>query len=531
MQRRDFIGRTALGSAAIITGPALGSWASELGSDMLHERTVAQLQAAMHGGLLTSKRLVRACLERAAALDSSGPTLRALIEVNPEAIALARQLDDERQAGGSRGPLHGIPLVIKDNIDTADQLMTTAGSLALVGHRASRDAPLVTRLRQAGAIILAKANLSEWANMRSTRSSSGWSSRGGQTRNPYALDRTPCGSSSGSAVAVAAGLCPLSVGTETDGSIVCPAASNSVVGIKPTVGLISGSGIIPISHTQDTAGPMGRTVADAAVLLGVLEGPDSADPNASRAARSAGVDYTRFLDRDALRGARIGVVRSMCTQHEGVLAVLEQALKVMRDQGAVIVDEVAMDSIGELGEPEFEVLKYEFKDGLNRYLATVDGDMPVHTLAELIDYNAAHEDRIMPYFRQEVLEQSQAMGPLTDAAYRRAESLARELSRDRGTDAALAEHHLDALLAPTHGPPGLTDLVLGDHGVGGSSSAAAAAGYPAITVPAGYVFGLPVGISLWSTAYREGKLISLAYAFEQAAQLREPPRFLATAAV
>ncbi len=445
---------------------------------------------------------------------------------------IAAALDAERRERGPRGPLHGIPVLIKDNVDTADKMLTTAGSLALIENYAAQDATVTRKLREAGAVILGKTNLSEWANFRSTHSVSGWSSRGGQTRNPYALDRNPCGSSSGSGVAVAAGLCAAAVGTETDGSIICPSHTNGIVGIKPTLGLVSRAGIIPISHSQDTAGPMARTVADAAILLAALVGPDPRDPVTLDSRTRMNTDDTdtfglALLDRAGLRGARIGVARDFCGFNPRVDAIFEASLVALRDAGAVIIDPANIETTKQIDEPEYEVLLYEFKADLNAYLASLGPEAPVHSLANVIAHNEANRDRVMPHFGQEHMLMAQACGPLTDEKYLRALADCRRLARDEGIDATLAKHHLDAIVAPSGGPAWLTDYVNGDHYVGGSSTPAAVAGYPSITVPAGYVCGLPVGISFIGPAWSEPALIRYAYAFEQATQVRRSPEFRA----
>jgi amidase len=492
----------------------------------LEEVTIAELQRAMEAGRLTSRSLTEAYLSRIEAMDRQGPMLRAMLDLNPDALAIADALDAERRGGRVRGPLHGIPVVIKDNIDTADGMTTTAGSRALEGSIASRDAFLVERLRAAGAVILGKTNLSEWANFRSTRSSSGWSGRGGQARNPYALDRSPCGSSSGSAVAVAANLAAVSIGTETDGSVVCPAGATGVVGIKPTVGLVSRSGIIPIAHSQDVAGPMGRTVADAAALLSAMTGEDPRDP--STAGSRPEPDYTRFLDPDALQGARIGVVRArMAGYHPGTDSLLEAAIADMRAAGAVVVDSLAVPHHGAYGGAEWTILLYEFKHGLNAYLSGLGDAAPVRTLADVIAFNEADRARSMPYFGQEIFLLAEAKGDLTEPEYLEALETARLAGA--GIDSILRLHELDALMAPTGSPAWAIDLVTGDHFLGASSAPAAVAGYPNITVPMGQVFGLPVGLSIFGGAWSEPRLIALAYAYEQATRHRTPPRFLPTA--
>ena len=493
----------------------------------MEEWSIKELQQKMTGGELSSRRLCELYLERIQQLDKSGPALNAIIEINPEALVIADRLDEERKSGQLRGPMHGIPVLIKDNIDTADRMSTTAGSLALEGSIAAHDAFLVERLRLAGAVILGKTNLSEWANFRSEHSVSGWSSRGGQTHNPYALDRNPCGSSSGSAVAVAANQCVAAVGTETDGSIVCPAHINGIVGIKPTLGLISRSGIIPIAHSQDTAGPMGRTVTDAAILLGALTGSDPRDPATAISNGKALADYTPFLDPAGLKGARIGVARTYFGFDPRVDRIMETCLLAMKEQGAEIVDPVALLDESKLSRSELEVLLYEFKVDLNAYLATLGPDAPVHTLEEIIRFNELHKERVMPFFDQERMIKAQARGPLTQKRYQNALQRNLQQSRQEGIDAMIQKHQLQAIVAPTGGPAWLIDLVTGDRFSGGGfSSLAALAGYPHITVPAGYIFGLPVGISFFASAWQEPTLLSLAFAFEQATRVRRSPQFL-----
>lgn len=490
------------------------------------EASVSQLQQAMQGGRVSAKALAAAYLERIRALDHAGPRLRSVIELNPDALAIAAALDEERRARGVRGPLHGIPVLLKDNIATADRMSTSAGSLAMQGVKPPRDAHLVKRLREAGAVILGKTNLSEWANIRSTRSTSGWSARGGLTRNPYALDRNTSGSSSGSAVAIAANLAAIAVGTETDGSIVSPSSINGLVGLKPTVGLVSRDGIIPISHTQDTAGPMTRTVADAAALLGAIAGPDPRDPATARAER---LDYLRFLDPKRLAGARLGVVRNQFGGNDRVSAVIEGSLAVLKAQGAVLVDPVELKNVEKYGDAELEVLLVELKAGLAKYLAEFAPDAPVRTLADVIAWNERHRAQEMPWFGQELFERAAAKGGLDSKEYLDALAACARYSRAEGIDALLAEHRLDALVAPTGGPAWLTDPVNGDHYGGSFSTPAAVAGYPHLTVPAGFVHGLPVGLSFVGPAFSEPLLIGLGHAFEQATQARRPPTFAKTA--
>ena len=484
----------------------------------------------MDGGTLDSRQLTKQFLARIQHIDQSGPMLRAVLETNPDALKLASALDAKRTK--AHGPLYGIPVLLKDNIDTGDRMLTTAGSLALTDAPAPHDSALVERLRQAGMLILGKTNLSEWADMRSDHASSGWSAVGGQTRNPYALDRNPCGSSAGSAAAVAAGLVTLAIGTETDGSIICPASMNGIVGIKPTLGLVSRSGIVPISHNQDTAGPLARNVADAAALLSVIAGSDSRDPATAEADKHA-TDYTRALDPNGLKGKRIGVVRQLAGNEPNADRVLEQTIATMKAQGAIVVDPITLPHLSELNAPENTVLQYDLKHDLNAYLATRTG-LKVHTLADLIAFNQREAAREMPWFEQQLFEQAEAKGPLTDKVYLDALTKAKQLAGPEGIDAALAKDHLDALLAPSWGPAFVTDLVLGDHivsgdpNIGGASQPAAVAGYPSITVPAGWAHGLPVGIVLFGAKWSEPTLISIAYGFEQHSHAWQPPKFLDT---
>ncbi len=461
-------------------------------------------------------------------IDRHGPALNAIIELNPDALAIAAALDSERRAHGARGPLHGIPVLIKDNIDTHDRMTTTAGSLALVGSHPPRDAFVAEKLRAAGAVILGKTNLSEWANFRGSLSTSGWSGRGGQTRNPYVLDRNPSGSSSGSAVAVSANLCAVAVGTETDGSILSPSSYNGIVGIKPTLGLISRAGIIPIAHSQDTAGPMARTVMDAALLLAALAGTDPRDVATAESSAHAQRDYTAALDPAGLRGARVGVAREFFGAHPKVDELMEIALGQIRKAGAELVDPVPLKKPSGLDEAEVEVLRYEMKSDMSAYLAILGPNAPVHTLGEIIEFNLAHREQELRWFGQEELLKAQAKGPLTDKAYLEARATCLRLTRTEGIDAVMDKANLDAILAPTSTPAHVTDWVNGDHGLGDSTTPAAVAGYPSITVPAGFVFDLPVGISFFGRAWSEAKLLRVAFAFEQATQARRPPEFIPT---
>jgi len=526
VSRREFAELTSLAVAGALL-PRLAL--REPQAFTLEETTIAQLQDGMKAGRLTSRGITQAYLDRIAALDRQGPTLRAVLETNPDALTIADAMDAERRRGKVRGPLHGVPVIVKDNIDTHDKLQTTAGSLALEGNIAARDAFIVERLRAAGAVILAKANLSEWANFRSSRSSSGWSGRGRQCRNPYVLDRTPSGSSSGSAVSVSANLCAAAVGTETDGSIVSPANACGIVGVKPTVGLVSRAGIIPIAHSQDTAGPMTRTVADAAALLTALAGVDPRDPATAQAEGHVAKDYTAFLDVSGLKGARIGV-QARTGNNPIVDKVLEQAIAVLKAQGAEVVDPAPIETAGQLGTNERDVLQYEFKADLNAYLATMPANVKPRTLEDLIAFNAANEDREMPFFGQETFIASQARGPLTEQAYLDARAKCLELTRAKGIDATMDKNKLDAMLGPSGGIASLVDLAGGGGGGGGpgSSQFPAVSGYPHITVPAGFHYGLPLGVSFFGRAWSEPVLIRLAYAFEQATKARKAPEFTPT---
>ena len=494
----------------------------------MQEYSIHDLDTGMAAGELTSRRLVEMYLERIDSIDRHGPGVNAVIEINPDALDLAGRLDDERRAGRRRGALHGIPILIKDNIDTRDRMQTTAGSLAMSGHIALSDAFIVRQLRKAGALILGKTNLSEWANFRGKHSVSGWSSRGGLTRNPYALDRSACGSSSGSGAAVAANLCAAAIGTETDGSIICPSQTNGIVGIKPTLGLLSRSGIIPIAHSQDTPGPMARTVADAATLLGVLCGVDEKDP-ATRASVKRGIkDYSKFLDTNGLRGARIGVARNMTGSDPRILKVFESCIGIMKGLGAVIIDPANVPNFNKFGKTELDVLHYEFKADLNRYLSRARSSM--RNMQAVIDFNEANKTRVLQYFGQEHMLTAQDTPGLRDRKYRQALAKNLQLARKNGIDAVMRKHKLDALIVPSGGPAWMIDLVNGDaiNWDMESTSPAAVAGYPHITVPAGYILGLPVGISFFAGAWQEPALIKFAYAFEQATLIRKPPEFLQT---
>jgi amidase len=495
----------------------------------LEEATIADLQAGMSSGRMTSHSITQQYMARIGELDRKGPTLRHVLEINPDALSIADSLDRERKSGRVRGPLHGIPILLKDNVDTADSMTTTAGSLALEGSIPLQDAFIAAKLRSAGAVLLGKANLSEWANIRSTHSSSGWSGRGGQAKNPYVLDRNPCGSSSGSAGAVSANLCAGAIGTETDGSIVCPSSACGIVGIKPTLGLVSRSGIIPIAHSQDTAGPMARTVRDAAIILNALSGIDTRDAT-TMVNRSRGqIDYTRFLDPNGLRGARIGVARAKFFGYSDVTdKLVKDAIDAMKAQGAVIVDPANIETAGKFDDSELDVLLYELKSDLNAYLAGLGPTAPVRTLQNIIDFNENHRAQEMPWFGQELFIQAQAKGPLTEKKYRDALAKDLRMSRTDGIDATMKKYKLDAIVAPTGSPAWVTDPVNGDHFSGASSTPAAVAGYPNINVPAGYAHDLPVGISFFGRAYSEPTLIKIAYAYEQATKHRRAPKFIPT---
>lgn len=518
--------RPLLGSVRENSG---GSAPAAVPSFEFDELTISELQDGMKSGKDSARSLAEKYLARIQAVDKRGPAVNSVIETNPDALAIAEALDRERKEKGPRGPLHGVPVLIKDNIDTADKMMTTAGSLALVGSKPPKDSVVAQKLRLAGAVIIGKTNLSEWANIRSRRSTSGWSGRGGLTKNPYALDRNACGSSSGSGAGVSANLCAAAIGTETDGSIVCPSSANGIVGIKPTVGLVSRTGIIPISHTQDGAGPMCRTVRDAAIVLGSLTGVDAEDPATADSQGRSYKDYTQFLKADGLRGARIGVVRKAFGFSDRVDKIMESALEAMKKEGATLVDPADIETAGKWSDTEMTVFMYELKADLNAYLARPGFNAPAKTLKDIIEFNDRNHQKEMPFFGQDLFLKAEAKGPLTSQEYLDALAKNRQLARKEGIDATMDKHNLDALVGPTGGPAWLTDLVDGDHFGGGSSGAAAVAGYPNITVPAGFIFGMPVGISFFGRAWSEPILIRMAYAFEQATKVRKGPRLLPTA--
>ncbi|HYC38423.1 MAG TPA: amidase [Usitatibacter sp.] len=529
--RRDFLAATAAGTlASLAVSSAEAAGPSEPASKFtLEEASLASLARRMQEGTATAKSLAEAYLARIAALDRAGPQLRAVIELNPEALAIAEALDRERKAGRLRGPLHGIPILVKDNIPSGDRMSTTAGSLVLDGRRARADAPVLKRLRDAGVVLLGKTNLSEWANFRSTNSLSGWSSRGGQTRNPYALERSPSGSSSGSAVAVAANLCAAAIGTETDGSIVSPSSCNNIVGFKPSIGLVSRTGIIPIAHSQDTAGPMARSVADCALLMNAMAAADREDPSTTQPNVPRDMDFTRHLGLADLKGVRIGVARQYFTVNEKVDALLEAALARLRELGAELVD-VEIPGFGKFGAAELEVLLYEFKAGLNAWLVANAKDAPAATLAQLIEYNEKHRERMMPLFGQNLLERAQAKGPLTEPEYVKALETCREMTRKQGIDAVVEKHKVEAIVAPTTSPPWIMDPVTGDSGRGGSAGLAAVAGYPNLTVPAGFIVPpppfkgvAPVGMSFFGPAFSDARILAIGAAFERATRHRRAP--------
>ncbi|PYP42633.1 MAG: amidase [Gemmatimonadetes bacterium] len=536
MDRRDFLRDTLAAGAATGILPRSsaqpGGRPSALRGPVapipfeLEEITVAALQEGMASGRWTARSIAEAYLGRIEAVDKSGPAINSVIEVNPEALAIADRMDAERKAGKTRGPLHGIPVLVKDNLDTGDRMVTTAGSLALAGSRAPRDSTVVAKLREAGAVLLGKTNLSEWANYRSTRSTSGWSGRGGLTRHPYILDRNACGSSSGSGAAAAANLAAITIGTETDGSVVCPSSICGLVGIKPTVGLVSRAGIIPISATQDTAGPMCRTVADAAVLLTVIQGYDARDAATAPTRGTAATDFTTSLKPDGLKGTRLGVARKGFDLPSNVDPILSEAIAALRHLGAEIVDPAEVPNVAKLGDPETLVLDFEFKAGIAAYLASRGTTAEARTLEDLIRFNTEHREKEMPWFGQEIFERSAKRGALTTPEYRKAHSACRRLSRGLGIDAIMTRHRLDAVVAITAGASWPTDLVNGDRYTGGCSTPPAVAGYPHVTVPAGLVHELPIGLSFFGRAWSEVALIRFAYAFEQGTRLRRPPRFL-----
>jgi len=536
--RRKFLRNAVIASSAAAAYPALGGAreithpakppASEVKPFELDEITVPELQEGMNSGKFTARSLVERYTARIEEIDQHGPAVNAVIDLNPDAEAIAVTLDQERKAKGPRGPLHGIPVLIKDNIDTADRMMTTAGSLALLGSKPLKDSFVAQRLRAAGAVILGKTNLSEWANIRSSHSTSGWSGRGGLTKNPYALDRNPCGSSSGTGAGISANLAAIGIGTETDGSIVCPSSSNGLAGIKPTVGLVSRTGIVPISHSQDGAGPMCRTVRDAAILLSALTGVDPEDSATAASSGKSQTDYAQYCDPNGLRGARIGVARKYFGFNDAVDTLMEQSLEGMKRQGATLIDPADIETFGKFDDSEMLIFLYELKADLNAYLARLGPNAPLRTLKDVIEFNDHNRQKEMPYFGQDLFIKAEAKGPLSEQAYLDALAKNHRLARTEGIDAIMDKHQLDALVAPTGGPAWLTDLVNGDHVAGGSSNAAAVAGYPNINVTAGFIFGLPVGISFFGRAWSEPILIKIAYAFEQVTKARQAPRFLAS---
>jgi amidase len=533
--RRMFLKEIASTSSAVALYPALAaareisptnSAVPEVRPFELEEITIPELQNGMNSGKFTARSLAEKYAARIDEIDKQGPAINAVIEMNPDALTIADELDRERKAKGPRGPLHGIPVLIKDNIDTADRMMTTAGSLALVGSKPPKDSFVAQKLRAAGAVILGKTNLSEWANIRCSHSVSGWSGRGGLTKNPYSLDRNPCGSSSGTGAGISGNLAAVGIGTETDGSIVCPSSSNGLAGIKPTVGLVSRSGIIPISHSQDGAGPMCRTVRDAAILLSALTGVDPEDAATAASAGKSHPDYAHYCDPNGLKDARIGVARKYFGFNDAVDALIEQSIDVMKEQGAIIVDPADIATLGKFDDSELLVFMYELKADLNAYLARLGPSAPVHSLKEIIEFNERYRSKEMPYFGQDLFIKAEAKGTLTEKAYLDALAKNHQLARTEGIDAVMDKNRLDALIAPTGGPAWLTDLPNGDHSAGGSSNTAAVAGYPNINVTAGFIYGLPVGISFFGRAWSEPTLIKLAYSFEQATKERRTPRFL-----
>jgi amidase len=540
MDRRNFIRNGAL-SAAVVAGARTAKAApveenSERAERIapfgLEEKSIGDLQSMMSSGKMSSRQITQAYLTRIEQLNKRGPALHAVIETNPDALAIASALDAERKSKGPRGPLHGIPVLLKDNIGTHDRMTTTAGSYALEGSIPPRDAFIAALLRAAGAVLLGKTNLSEWANFRSSHASSGWSGRGGQAKNPYVLDRNPCGSSSGSGAAVSANLCAIAVGTETDGSIVCPSSANGIVGIKPTLGLLSRSGIVPIAHSQDTAGPMTRTVRDAAIMLGAMTGEDGDDSATAGSSSHSVPDYTKYLDANGLRGARIGVVRAHYAGfNDSVDKLVADAIEVMKRHGAIIVDPADIPTAGKFDDSEFDVLLYEFKADLNNYLASLGPSAPVKSLKDIIDFNEKHRDKEMPWFGQDIMLKAQEKGPLTEKKYLDALAQDQAMSRAQGIDAVMNEHKLDALIAPTGGPAWPIDLLNGDHFTGGYSTPSAVAGYPNINVPIGFVSGLPIGMSIFGRQWSEPVLLRIAYSYEQASKMRRAPTFIPTLGV
>lgn len=534
MKRRSFF-KTSIAAGTIISLNACQPTNTDkentpLSEDSfaLNEITISDLQQSYKNGELTCEKVTQMYLDRIEKLDKNGPALNSVIEINPDALAIAKTLDEKRKNGKPLGPLHGIPIMLKDNIDTAGKMMTTAGSLALVGNYPTQNSWVAERLEQAGAIILGKTNLSEWANFRSTRSSSGWSGRGGQTRNPYIIDRNPCGSSSGSGVAVSANLCTTAIGTETNGSVVCPSSINGIVGIKPTVGLVSRAGIIPIAHSHDTAGPMARTVRDAALVLGALTGADEKDAYTQKSRGKSFTDYTTFLDADSLQNKRIGVARNFFGFHEKVDQLMDQAISDLQKLGAETIDFDKDELNGESGNDAYLVLLYEFKHNLNLYFKNCSSDIKIRSLEELIKFNEDHADKEMPYFGQEILIAAQEKGDLNAEEYKKALAHVLKSNGPEGIDLVMNKYKVDAMIAPTGAPSWPTDVINGDNYMGGSSSPAARSGYPNITVPMGFIHHLPVGISFFAEAFSEAKLISFAYAYEQATKHRKAPKFIPT---
>ena len=535
--RRKFLKTSLAGGIAAVTLPSL-SFAHESLKQMniestpapfeLDEITIDDLRAGYTSGKYTIRSIAEKYIRRINQIDETGPAINSVIEINPDALKIADSLDAELKQKGSRSPMHGIPVLLKDNIDTADNMQTTAGSLALLDAKPGKDSFVAKQLRDAGALILGKTNLSEWANMRSSHSTSGWSGRGGLTKNPYALDRNCSGSSSGSGAAAAANLCTVAIGTETDGSVVSPSSLNGLVGIKPTVGLVSRAGIIPISHSQDTAGPMARTVRDAAILLSTMDGVDEEDEATQYKERTNGTDYTKFLDKNGLKGARIGVLRQYFGFLPSVDKIINASLEVLKQHGAILIDPIVIDTLGKFDDSEGAVLRYELKADMAAYLKHRGNGTSFHTLKDLIDFNEKHADKEMPFFNQELFLQAEAKESLTEPDYIEALAKNHRMTREEGIDAVMNKHNLDAIVSPTDSPAWMTDLVDGDHFLGGSSQLAAVAGYPHITVPAGNVFGLPVGISFFGRAWSEPVLLKIAYAFEQVTLARKPPQFLPT---